>query len=84
MPTRRSEPADALSAYRRKRDFERTPEPRATAAKRTKQRSFVIQKHAASRLHYDFRLEFGRRLVVVGRAEGAELRPGRKAHGRPR
>jgi len=58
MPTRRSEPADALSAYRRKRDFERTPEPRATAAKRTKQRSFVIQKHAASRLHYDFRLEF--------------------------
>ena len=58
MPTRRSEPADALSAYRRKRDFERTPEPRATAAKRTKQRSFVIQKHAATRLHYDFRLEF--------------------------
>ncbi|MEO6743063.1 MAG: DNA ligase D [Caldimonas sp.] len=58
MPTRRSEPAEALSAYRRKRDFERTPEPRATVAKRTKQRSFVIQKHAASRLHYDFRLEF--------------------------
>jgi bifunctional non-homologous end joining protein LigD len=58
MATRRSEPSDALAAYRRKRDFERTPEPRPAAAKRTKQRSFVIQKHAASRLHYDFRLEF--------------------------
>ena len=58
MATRRSEPADALSAYRRKRDFERTPEPRPAAAKRTKQLSFVIQKHAATRLHYDFRLEF--------------------------
>jgi len=58
MATRRSESADALSAYRRKRDFERTPEPRATPARRTKQPSFVIQKHAATRLHYDFRLEF--------------------------
>ena len=58
MATRRPEPGDSLSAYRRKRDFERTPEPRPTAAKRTKQRSFVIQKHAATRLHYDFRLEF--------------------------
>jgi bifunctional non-homologous end joining protein LigD len=46
----------ALREYRRKRDFEVTPEPRgATVA--GKRRSFVIQKHAASRLHYDFRLE---------------------------
>jgi DNA ligase D-like protein (predicted 3'-phosphoesterase) len=48
---------DALREYREKRDFGRTPEPagggRAAAAEPT----FVIQKHAASTLHYDFRLE---------------------------
>ena len=50
----------SLNAYRRKRDFARTREPsggrnRAAAGKRR----FVVQKHAASRLHYDFRLELG-------------------------
>lgn len=48
-----------LSTYRKKRDFEKTDEPtgevRVAAAKH---RRFVIQKHAATRLHYDFRLEF--------------------------
>ncbi len=48
-----------LKEYRQKRDFARTPEPRGGAAKaRGKQPpAFVIQKHAARRLHYDFRLE---------------------------
>jgi DNA ligase D-like protein (predicted 3'-phosphoesterase) len=47
-----------LRAYRDKRDFRRTPEPkgRAGASKRDRPR-FVIQKHDASTLHYDFRLE---------------------------
>ena len=49
---------DALANYHRKRDFGRTPEPSeggpAGAGTRL---SFVIQKHHASRLHYDFRLE---------------------------
>ncbi|WP_431206419.1 DNA ligase D [Bradyrhizobium betae] len=48
-----------LSTYRQKRDFEKTPEPSGrTAVTRSKQRRFVIQKHDATRLHYDLRLEF--------------------------
>ena len=46
----------ALAEYARKRDFSKTAEPKARSAKGGRQR-FVIQKHAASRLHYDFRLE---------------------------
>ncbi len=48
--------ASRLSEYARKRDFSRTPEPSGRRA-RTKGRRFVIQKHDARALHYDFRLE---------------------------
>ena len=48
-----------LSTYRKKRDFEKTAEPSGdTNVASSKQRRFVIQKHDATRLHYDFRLEF--------------------------
>jgi len=50
---------DALQTYRRKRDFRRTPEPSGAGRRSRKRPRFVIQKHAATTLHYDFRLEAG-------------------------
>lgn len=47
-----------LGAYQAKRDFSKTAEPAGTrAVKPSKRLRFVVQKHAATRLHYDFRLE---------------------------
>lgn len=48
---------DALAKYRAKRDFKATPEPAGGGQPNEAARAFVIQKHWASRLHYDFRLE---------------------------
>jgi len=48
---------DALKTYKAKRNFAITPEPAEGGAAGGEQLSFVIQKHWASRLHYDFRLE---------------------------
>ena len=52
---------DHLGRYRSKRDFDHSPEPPGRGARRRGRgdRRFVIQKHAASRLHYDLRLEAG-------------------------
>jgi bifunctional non-homologous end joining protein LigD len=48
----------SLAKYQAKRKFNQTPEPRGEAAKKGLSR-FVVQKHQASHLHYDFRLERG-------------------------
>src|SRR6188474_3110204 len=48
----------ALDEYRKKRDFRKSPDPRGDSKRRVhKSLRFVVQKHAATRLHYDFRLE---------------------------
>lgn len=47
---------DKLNEYKQKRDFNKTTEPKGVGKKSNQQR-FVIQKHDASNLHYDFRLE---------------------------
>jgi bifunctional non-homologous end joining protein LigD len=61
MPTRKrpSPKSKPLTEYKRKRDFTKTAEPEGKTTRRhsTRGLKFVIQKHAASRLHFDFRLE---------------------------
>ena len=50
-----------LKTYRKKRDFTRTPEPEGRVHSEGGRRRYVMQKHAATRLHYDLRLEEGAR-----------------------
>jgi bifunctional non-homologous end joining protein LigD len=51
-------PSDQLAEYRRKRDFGRTGEPKGATRRRTATRlAYVIQRHEATRLHFDLRLE---------------------------
>lgn len=67
-------PADPLAAYNRKRDFGRTAEPAGTRAKDAGN-SFVVQKHAATRLHWDFRLEMDGVLKSWAVTRGPSLNP---------
>jgi bifunctional non-homologous end joining protein LigD len=67
-----------LAKYRAKRDFAKTPEPSGADAARHAGRSFVIQQHAARRMHYDFRLELDGVLLSWSVPKGPSLAPGDK------
>src|SRR5277367_1732939 len=69
----------ALEEYKRKRDFTRTSEPPPRLAKTRKQElSYLIQKHDATRLHYDFRLELDGVLLSWAVTKGPSLNPADK------
>jgi bifunctional non-homologous end joining protein LigD len=68
-----------LTEYRRKRDPEKTPEPFGAKRGSDKLPTFVVQRHDARRLHYDFRLERHGALASWAVPKGVPLEPGQQA-----
>ena len=68
-------PKDMLASYKSKRDFTKSPEPQGMERVKKKTFKFVIQKHWATKLHYDFRLEFDGILKSWAVPKGPSLDP---------
>lgn len=68
----------ALEEYKRKRHFKKTPEPPPKVAHSKSGHSYLIQKHAATRLHYDFRLELDGVLLSWAIPKGPSYDPAQK------
>jgi bifunctional non-homologous end joining protein LigD len=70
--------AQKLSEYKRKRDPQKTPEPFGGKKGKGKEPIFVVQRHDARRLHYDFRLERNGALASWAVPKGVPLEPGQQ------